>query len=335
LQHLLAKYAPELDLDDELRQRSESETVVEGTAPGSSMRRPPLHPSPTGTFPLTDWASTLSPGRLPTVAAPRFSPNQQTPPPPPVLYPRPTTSTSTSEFLEKQPKHAAGYEWNERQTRTAIGNDGTASLSMEPDGEGYLGKPGWAGFFGYHAHTIELTHRTQASHLEQPSSAYSRSAQAACPSLTSTQSLCRCNNPNIQINGLQRMQTRRHSSTPISSYITPTTRSCMNRRFERSGAKSSRGHLMISECVNLQSSLTCTLIIRRWEMLLNVLLGIGAFCSYQPMYIIDYFLERATSILNVEQLESGSLTLVQAFCLLSNLTQKRNKPNAGSVYLGE
>lgn len=159
MQHLLAKYAPELDLDDELRQRSESETV-EGNVPGSSMRQPPLHPSPTGTFPLTDWASTLSPGRLPTVAAPRFSPNQQTPPPPPVLYPRPTTSTSTSEFLEKQPKHAAGYEWNERQTRTAIGNDGTASLSMEPDGEGYLGKPGRAGFFGYHA----PHHRTDSPH---------------------------------------------------------------------------------------------------------------------------------------------------------------------------
>lgn len=53
------------------------------------------------------------------------------------------------------------------------------------------------------------------------------------------------------------------------------------------------------------------------------------------MYKIDYFLERATASLSVEHLESGSLTLVQAFTLLSNLTQKRNKPNSGFVYLGE
>ncbi len=70
-------------------------------------------------------------------------------------------------------------------------------------------------------------------------------------------------------------------------------------------------------------------------MLLNVILGIGAFCLHQPMYIIDYFLERTTAIIRVEQLESGSLTLVQCYTLLSNLSQKRNKPNAGSVYLGE
>jgi transcriptional regulatory protein GAL4 len=78
----------------------------------------------------------------------------------------------------------------------------------------------------------------------------------------------------------------------------------------------------------------CVPAKRRWQVLLNVILGIGAFCAFQPMYIIDYFLERAISVINVEHLESGSLTLVQAFTLLSNLTQKRNKPNAGSVYLG-
>lgn len=70
-------------------------------------------------------------------------------------------------------------------------------------------------------------------------------------------------------------------------------------------------------------------------MLVNVVLGLGAFCSFAPMEHIDYFLARATSRLNVDQLESGSLTLVQAFTLLSNLAQKRNKPNSGSVYLGK
>lgn len=52
------------------------------------------------------------------------------------------------------------------------------------------------------------------------------------------------------------------------------------------------------------------------------------------MYMIDYFLERAISVISVDHLEAGSLVLVQAFTLLSNLAQKRNKPNAGSTYLG-
>jgi hypothetical protein len=52
------------------------------------------------------------------------------------------------------------------------------------------------------------------------------------------------------------------------------------------------------------------------------------------MHVVDYFLEKATSQISATQLESGNLELVQAFCLLSNLAQKRNKVNSGSVYLG-
>ncbi len=52
------------------------------------------------------------------------------------------------------------------------------------------------------------------------------------------------------------------------------------------------------------------------------------------MYFVDYFLERADAVLNVGHLETGSLVLVQAFTLLSNISQKRNKSNSGSIYLG-
>lgn len=52
------------------------------------------------------------------------------------------------------------------------------------------------------------------------------------------------------------------------------------------------------------------------------------------MYVVDYFLERAVGGISAEQLESGSLVLVQAFTLLSNISQKRNKSNSGSMYLG-
>lgn len=71
-----------------------------------------------------------------------------------------------------------------------------------------------------------------------------------------------------------------------------------------------------------------------WEILTNVVLALGAFVSFRPMEAVDYFLERALAHVNVDCLEVGNLTLVQAFTLLSNITQKRNKPNAGSIYLG-
>lgn len=48
-------------------------------------------------------------------------------------------SSSATDLLEKQPRSAIGYEWNERNGARSQGNDGTGTLSVEPDGEGYLG----------------------------------------------------------------------------------------------------------------------------------------------------------------------------------------------------
>lgn len=72
----------------------------------------------------------------------------------------------------------------------------------------------------------------------------------------------------------------------------------------------------------------------RWLLLVNTIIALGAFCCSQPMYVVDYFLERAVAGINAEHLETGSLVLVQAFTLLSNISQKRNKSNSGSTYLG-
>lgn len=44
-----------------------------------------------------------------------------------------------TETLERQPKLASGYEWDERHHSLSQGQDGTACLSVEPDGDGYLG----------------------------------------------------------------------------------------------------------------------------------------------------------------------------------------------------
>lgn len=47
---------------------------------------------------------------------------------------------ATTETLERQPREASGYEWDERHHSLTHGSDGTACLSVEPDGDGYLGK---------------------------------------------------------------------------------------------------------------------------------------------------------------------------------------------------
>jgi hypothetical protein len=48
--------------------------------------------------------------------------------------------TAMTETLERQPRLASGYEWDERHHSVGRGQDGTACLSVEPDGDGYLGK---------------------------------------------------------------------------------------------------------------------------------------------------------------------------------------------------
>ena len=72
-----------------------------------------------------------------------------------------------------------------------------------------------------------------------------------------------------------------------------------------------------------------------WKFLTDIVIGIGAFCHGRPVGVIDHYLESAVGRVTAEHLETATLTLVQAYCLLSILCQQRNKPNASTVYLGE
>ncbi|KAK1987690.1 lactose regulatory protein LAC9 [Colletotrichum cereale] len=75
---------------------------------------------------------------------------------------------------------------------------------------------------------------------------------------------------------------------------------------------------------------------RSWQMLLHTILALGAWCLDSPHGELDDDLYRyALSFGEDESLfESANLTFVQALVLLSNLSQKRNKPNTGSNFLG-
>lgn len=75
---------------------------------------------------------------------------------------------------------------------------------------------------------------------------------------------------------------------------------------------------------------------RTWNILLYTVLALGAWTIGEEYGDLDdIFYRKANSYLQDQSIfESASLAIVQALVLLSNYTQKRNKPNTGWNYLG-
>jgi transcriptional regulatory protein GAL4 len=75
---------------------------------------------------------------------------------------------------------------------------------------------------------------------------------------------------------------------------------------------------------------------RTWNILLYTVLALGAWTIGEEYSDLDdVFYRKANSYLQDQSIfESASLSTVQALVLLSNYTQKRNKPNTGWNYLG-
>jgi transcriptional regulatory protein GAL4 len=73
-----------------------------------------------------------------------------------------------------------------------------------------------------------------------------------------------------------------------------------------------------------------------WPILLNAVLAIGAWCVGDDDSVMDDFYYQKVARLSEDRsiFESGNLALVQALLLLSNHSQKRNRPNTGWNYLG-
>lgn len=220
----------------------------------------------------------------------------------------PPAFTSSSEALEKQPRNASGYEWNERSNSSKPSQDGTASLSLEPDGQGYLGesdrlKGQRFRVLTEHVHTGFASGATLlrilqiiagVSHIEIPPG------------------------PPCDSSGWR--ATDAEMTACIDAYFTYY-------HVEYPLVHEATFRAQWNEVIPPPTG-------PGWQILTHVVLALGAFVSFRPMEAVDYFLERALAYVNVDCLEVGNLTLVQAFTLLSNITQKRNKPNAGSIYLG-
>jgi transcriptional regulatory protein GAL4 len=75
---------------------------------------------------------------------------------------------------------------------------------------------------------------------------------------------------------------------------------------------------------------------RSWQMLLHTILALGAWCLNEDHKDLeDDLYHHALSVGDEGSMfESANLTFVQALVLLSNLSQKRDKPNTGSNLLG-
>lgn len=73
-----------------------------------------------------------------------------------------------------------------------------------------------------------------------------------------------------------------------------------------------------------------------WLLLLNAVLALGAWCMGEDDSAMDDYFDEKIARLSEERsiFDSGNLALVQALLLLSNYTQKRNRPNTGWNYLG-
>lgn len=73
-----------------------------------------------------------------------------------------------------------------------------------------------------------------------------------------------------------------------------------------------------------------------FQVLLNTVFAIGALCKFGEASIIDLlYYKRVKSILQeINIMECGSYQLLNAFILLGNYVQKRNKPNTGWNYQG-
>ncbi|KAJ9658433.1 hypothetical protein H2198_003717 [Neophaeococcomyces mojaviensis] len=72
-----------------------------------------------------------------------------------------------------------------------------------------------------------------------------------------------------------------------------------------------------------------------WQVLLYIVAAIGCFAASEVAPDADQGLfEAAKQRMNIDMLETGNITLVQALTLISNYIQKRNRPNSGYNYMG-
>lgn len=211
---------------------------------------------------------------------------------------------------EALPQEADGFDWKEETTCDVDDlADGMASLSVEPSGIGYLGSTSGVGFL--RSFLVWSRHHNMSCIGQDPSS-----PSLLLPRQQTQQSLHIDHFPHDAIGNqlasslIDAYFTFYHTSYPFLHEATFRAQyNALVKRPER----------------------------RAWHMLLHTVLALGAWTVADGKSDLDDVLYRkARSYAQEEEsmFESGSLSLVQALLLLSNLSQKGNKPNTGWNYLG-
>ncbi|RKU40979.1 lactose regulatory protein lac9 and GAL4-like protein [Coniochaeta pulveracea] len=200
------------------------------------------------------------------------------------------------------PDAADGFDWQEVANELA---DGMAALSVEPTGTGYLGST--AGVFFLRALLFWVA-------KSRPIPAPSPSSQPTSPQdarmSTATSRLSQSLESSLVVNRL------------IDSYFFVYH---LSYPFIHEATFRAQYHQIIPRPQH-----------RSWQMLMHTVLALGAWClDGEENELDEQLYHTALSFGEDESIfESANLAFVQALVLLSNLSQKRNKPNTGGNLLG-
>ncbi|KAL2128544.1 hypothetical protein VTI74DRAFT_9042 [Chaetomium olivicolor] len=217
---------------------------------------------------------------------------------PPAIGSDPSVDEHAEAESEAVPSEADGYDWKEETASVSGLADGMAALTINPTGSGYLGSTAGVYFL-----------RSMLFWLGNPAPLNQASPKEFEQSMASSQLS-------------QSILSHQVVSRLIDGYFThyhPTY------PFVHEATFRAQLHEIIPRPQN-----------RAWQMLFHTMLALGAWCldNNQPD-LDDYLYHCALSFGEDESMfESANLTFVQALVLLSNLSQKRNKPNTGGNFLG-
>ncbi|PGH31234.1 transcriptional regulatory protein GAL4 [[Emmonsia] crescens] len=204
---------------------------------------------------------------------------------------------------EALPQLADGFDWAEKELTLSGLSDGMAALSIRPEGAGYLGGPSSVAplrallMGGWDVNSSTQSASAGKTVRDSQSMMWQSTYPGIAPSQVVAQTVMDAYFANY------------HTSYPFLHE--ETFRLQFNEQIPRPP-----GHA--------------------WPILLNTVLALGAWTiGDDTVDIHETFYNEANRYLqDVSVFEMGNLACVQAFLLLSNYTQKRNKPNTGWNYLG-
>ncbi|KAH7310325.1 putative fungal-specific transcription factor [Rhexocercosporidium sp. MPI-PUGE-AT-0058] len=207
---------------------------------------------------------------------------------------------------EALPQQADGFDWAEETTLSGL-SDGMAALSIKPEGTGYLGRASWTPTL------IKNVMPLRALLVGGPEIDSARQ-----PPLGGS-----LNDGNFEFPCLAPPLSRVSEQVYINAYFL-YYHTAYPFLHEATFRAQYAGEILRPKG-------------KTWPILLNSVLAIGAWCVGDDNSMVDRtFYQEVNSLWqdDASVFEAGNLALVQALLILSNYTQKTNKPNTGWNFLG-